>query len=489
METPSPVRSAGLAAPSHLRARSALLVSAAILALATALRVRGGWNDLWLDEIWSLAVARDVREPLDVFTRIHHEINHYGNTLWLWVAGWHGDWIGYRVPSLVAGVGSVALAGWIARRRGRAAVVFTLLVASCSYVLVLYSSEVRGYSMLVFASYLSYVLLDEYLRSDRWTLGAALSVVEVLGLVSHLLFESVLLAAIAASAFAFWRRRLSPGGAARRLALCHALPLACLAALYVVDLREIVAGGGGTATGSLIADYGTALAWALGAPVSPAAQLVGCVLAVVVLDAGVRLVARDDPPAALFFVGAILVFPVLLAVARSSPVLYTRHFILPIAFLTLLLGFDLAALYERGRGYRWAAAALLVLFAVANGAHLRDLFRYGRGQNGAALRFILEHSGPGPVTIAADDDFRIRRVVEFYAAEQGAGTRVEYQPRGTWQGAGPEWLIVNRDSFERAISRGEQIQDETGRRFDLVASFPAAPLAGLHWFVYRNESR
>src|SRR5262245_36073333 len=93
-------------------ARAGWIAALAILAAAAALRVLGGWNDLWLDEIWSLELAREVVRPSDVFLRLHHEINHYLNTLWLWGAGAHGNWFGYRVPSLVAGVAAVAAAGF-----------------------------------------------------------------------------------------------------------------------------------------------------------------------------------------------------------------------------------------------------------------------------------------------------------------------------------------------------------------------------------------
>jgi hypothetical protein len=453
------------------------------------LRVRGGWNDLWLDEIWSLEVAREVRTPLDVFTRVHHEINHYGTTLWLWAAGSRGNWFGYRVPSLVAGIAAVPLAGVIARRRGAAAVVFTTAVVAFSYLLILYSSEVRGYAGLVFFSFLAFVLLDEYLRRGEARIGLAFSLCALLGLVAHLAFVSVLLAALVACGYALAEGGTPLRAAAGRIALCFGLPIAVLAVFYRVDLREIVPGGGGTATGSLIADYGAALAWTLGAPMRPAAQLVACILAVGVLDAGIRRVARDDRAAALFFGGTIVVFPLLLAIVRESPVVYPRHFMVSIAFLSLLLGFALAALWDRGGRSRWAAAALLAAYAAANGAHVRALFADGRGENGAALRFVLDRSAPGPVTIGADDDFRIQRVVAFYDALGDSDGRVVYQPRAAWQGAGPEWLIVNRDSYELPQPRGDEIHDEAGRRFDFVRAFPAAPLAGLHWFVYRNADR
>src|SRR4029453_2214628 len=118
-----------------------------------------------------------------------------------------------------------------------------------------------------------------YLRTDRTRVGVAFSLCATLGLLSHLLFLSVLLAALTGSTWRMIERRLAPRAAAARIALCFALPMLCLGALYLVDARHIVVGGGG-ASGSLVADYGTALSWTLGAPVSAAAQLLGCVLAV-----------------------------------------------------------------------------------------------------------------------------------------------------------------------------------------------------------------
>src|SRR5437762_2787603 len=88
-----------------------------ILALATIIRTRAALNDLWLDEIWSLRLVGQISSPLDVFTKIHFDNNHYLNSLWLHLCGFRGNWPGYRIPSLLAGVGTVILAGLIGRRR------------------------------------------------------------------------------------------------------------------------------------------------------------------------------------------------------------------------------------------------------------------------------------------------------------------------------------------------------------------------------------
>ena len=136
----------------------------------------------------------------------------------------------------------------------------------------------------------------------------------------------------------------------------------------------------------------------LGAPVWSAAQLVACVAAVLVLDLGIRLVRRSDPGEAIFYLCAIVVFPLLLAIVRGSPILYVRHFLLPIAFVLLLLGALLGALWRHGPRGRAAAAALLAAYGIANAAHLRALFVHGRGENAAALRFVLAESAPGLVS-------------------------------------------------------------------------------------------
>ncbi len=96
-----------------------------ILVGAAVLRVLASGGDLWLDEIWSLTLAASVEQPLDILTEIHHDNNHPLNTLCLYLLGERENWVVYRVPALVAGVATVAVAGLIAMRRGGLAAVTT----------------------------------------------------------------------------------------------------------------------------------------------------------------------------------------------------------------------------------------------------------------------------------------------------------------------------------------------------------------------------
>ena len=115
-------------------------------------------DEFWLDEIWSLmAFTRVPHAVRDVFT-FHHDNNHYLITLWMDLVGPdRRAWMFYRLPSLLASVGTVILAARVASRRGRAAMVIAAICTASSFVLVLYGSEGRGYALCGFFSLLAFL--------------------------------------------------------------------------------------------------------------------------------------------------------------------------------------------------------------------------------------------------------------------------------------------------------------------------------------------
>jgi len=94
----------------------ASLALAATLVLAAAARVAGSRNELWLDEVWSLEMARQVASPVEIFTVARHDNNHFLNTLWLYAFRGHDAPALLRAHSIAAGIASVLLA-WIVARR------------------------------------------------------------------------------------------------------------------------------------------------------------------------------------------------------------------------------------------------------------------------------------------------------------------------------------------------------------------------------------
>jgi hypothetical protein len=467
----------------------------AIVALAAVLRVRAAHNDLWLDEIWSLDFANLITSPWHVFTRIHHDNNHYLTTLWFYCIGPQGNWLQYRILSIIAGIGTVILAGLIGRERNMASAFFAMALTTGSYVLILYSSEARGHASVIFFAFLSYYLLNRYLKEARSTrlrqatarqvTALLFSFSAVLGLLSHLIFLNFYFAAALWSAVHLIRTQRNLKALLGSFVLCHALPVAFLIVIYFVDVRYIQLGGGTTL--NLLHATLDFLTWA----VTPSFQNwmvpLSCMVTLAVFIAGTVLLWREKSDAVIFYVGVIVVFPVLLAFASHTESLYLRHFVIGIAFLLILFSFVLASFWEKGTWGKSICVVLLAAFFVANSFPLAALFKYGRGHYRDAARYIAEHSRKAVVTIGGDHDFRIPIVLQFYVRDTMGGKRAQYLDHDSLPPAGPEWVIFHKESFENPAPPAESINDKTGNVYDLEKAFPTAPLSGLHWYLYHNR--
>jgi hypothetical protein len=454
--------------------------SVAVIVAAAAARIAGALNDLWLDEILALSAACHLSSAADVFTTFHSEINHHLYTLYFFVFRPEDNWFDCRIPSLAAGIGAVVMAGMIGRRQSPACGFFATVLFGFSYVMILYSSEARGYALAVFFALAAFHLLDRFLETSRWPFAVAFCACAILGFLSQLTFVSFYLATLA---WSFYRCK---GNAKRTfvgtMLYCHAAPLLFLAAFYLVDIRHLT-GIGGTPS-SLLQSCIAVPAWAMGSPSHPAAKLAATLVAIAILVGGIWLLRRTRPDLCVFFLAAIIAFPLLLVVVRGSDVIYVRYFIVAIAFLLLLFSFVLEWMYEHGPGGKAACAALLAMFLTVNGLHAASLFQHGRGQYSQAIRYITEHSQRSPVTVGGDHDFRVGAVLEFYLA--GDNRNIIYYPQNAWPQHGPEWVICQKESFEDPTPPTPLIVDKRRNEFEFVKSFPSAPLSGLHWFLYHS---
>lgn len=457
-----------------------------VLAIAIVIRIRGAQNDLWLDEIWSLQLASGISRPLGVFTEIHHDNNNYLNTLWLY---WLGPYLGslaYRGPSILAGIGTVCLAGVIGRRRDPATAFFAMTLTTASYVLALYSCEARGYAAVIFLSFLSYYWLDRYLREQRLVMAVFFSVCTALGVLFHLIFLNFYFAALIWSAVRLLRSQRSPRGILLGMTLCHAVPLTLIALIYAIDVRYMQQGGG--------TPYGLAhaaadcLAWAVTPPAIASMRPFTSLVALAVFGAGMFLLWRERAHSAIFFIGVIVVLPVTLATISHMEWIYLRHFVLSIAFVLLLFAFALGRLWKRGRLGKAICLVVLAIYCVANGVPLITLFKEGHGHYREALHYIAEHSEKDPPTIGSDHDFRIPMVLLYYAPETMRGKPVQYYQSGEWPPEGPEWVIRHKESLEDLAQVGAGLTDNSGNHYELVKKFPTAPLSGLHWYLYHNST-
>lgn len=442
--------------------------------LGAALRLGAARGDLWLDEIWSLNLARVAPTALDVIWGLHFDNNDYLNTLWMRLWGDDGSALVQRALSVVTGVGLVALGAAAPLTRGRLAAAFTALLLAGSRFLVHYGSEARGYGPALFFALAAYLALERYLatRERRWAGVFAASA--ALGLLSHLTFVFVLAGAGAWLAADWLRSRRAN---ALDLALL-ALPVALLGFLWLVDIRLLGVGGAPHYDpAAVLPDLEGAT---LGLP-EGGLRWLGLGFAGVV---GYELYARARAHDLrwVFFAGALLAPAPYLVLLRPEYV-YPRHFAVLVPLFLYVAGSGLARIARLGRvGLAGALAALLV-FAAGNAVQLAALLRDGRGHYREALELILANSPPGPITVGSFHDFRNGTVLEDQARRLGVRERIVYVEAARIGERPPQWLVLH--DFRLEPPRKDLIE-VFGHVYGLARIFPYAGLSGWTWLVYHE---
>jgi hypothetical protein len=457
------------------------LVAAAVV-LGAVLRAIPCWNDFWLDEIWTYFSVRGLTSPLAVFSSIHHSNNHHLNTL---IFYWIGDaphWAAYRIPSLVSGTASVALAAGFAARRGRLEAVLAAVLTAFCFALIHFSSEARGYAPMVCFALLALWTLELDLERPRAWSAALFGASTVLGFLSQLVFLFFYAGALVHSAQRLLRKRATGRGALGALARLHLAPLACLALLYWVDLRELQVGGGPTLDLPWL--LSRTIGFTFGLPAQRELAALYAALGALVLGLGLRLLARAGDDLWLCFLITILLAPLLVIATLRPDVLAVRYFLIGIVFTLLLAAFLLAQALRAGGASRAVALAALAVFLVGNGLHTMRFLEQGRGGFLAALLTMAERTQGARIVVGSDHDFRTGTVLRFYASRLPASQTLDYRPRDRWPPGGPEWLILHR--AERPARTRDRLVLDSGERFRLVAEFDHAAISGFYWGLYRK---
>lgn len=463
--------------------RAKWVVAVFLMLAAISLRLPGIFTDLWLDEIWSLRVARGLRSCGEVFAAVHHEINHHLNTLWIMAAGADASAPALRALPLTMGVLSIPVFAGLCAAAGRRAGWIGGCLCAGSYLHVLYSSELRGYAGVVLAALLTLLLLRRMPARPGAGRIAAFGAVQTAGLLCHLMFLSVMLASLA-HASAVLRGRWSGWRDAARFLSPHAPGWVAAVVLYLVDVRFLV-NGGGSAARSLVDSFGTALAWTLDAGgFGGNVTFIAFLATAFAAHAGWRRVAERDVPEAVFLAGVTLFFPVALVMYRSSDAVYPRHFLVSSVFLLLLVSVALDAWWSAGGLRRLLAAALLGGYGICGGFGLATFYRLGRGDSSGMVRYLAEHGSGDIVTVAGEQDLRVLETLRFHAPRIEGRRELRYFMQGQWPVEGAEFIVFSKETTESA--EGREVIHAGPVSYRLEKVFAAAPLAGLHWLVYRR---
>jgi hypothetical protein len=361
-----------------------------------------------------------------------------------------------------------------------------MFLFSFSYIQILYSSEARGYSEVVFFSLASWLALNKYFDRPSWQWAAIFSVSSILGFAADILFLNFYCAALIWSAWRFFALKVNKAAFARSMLACHAAPLAFFAVLYWVDLRHTVVGGGTPA--SLPVVFANSLAWTFGSLPGPLAMLAAIVTVALFVGGAVCLVRRQQIDLLIYYSAAVLVVPILLTLLHASNVIYVRYFLIGMSFLLIVFSFALAELYERAASARTLCIALLAAYCAINGWHTLSLFKYGRGNDSDAVQFMIQNTKGSEVSFGSDHDFRISLVLQFYIEQATGDKTVKYFQLNAWPRTGPEWVIHHKESFADPTPSETRFADGSGNIYEWVRTYPTAPLSGLHWFIYHNTS-
>lgn len=445
-------------------------------------------DDFWFDEIWSLEFARG--SALDVFFRFHHDNNHKLNTLCLWFLGERDDWQAYRYPSFIAGLLTIPLVVAIALRHGDAGYAGTLY--TFSFVMGVYSTEARGYAMLVLFSLLAFAFLREYLSGRRWLWLPLFWLTAILGFLAHLTFVHAYFAFVVWSMRRFSSEKRGSSFEIAQLLRCHAIPALFFCLLYWVDIRKMERGGSDVNYANAVEILADIFGTTVGAPQIWWLALPAFVVIARLLFWELRSEWRYGSDEWVFYVAVILASPLLFVIVLNPGALFVRYFLVSIAFFLLLLGRSLQRLHDGGR---WSKEfATLMVVAMVGGNLLFGLGFFtggGRGQYSFDLQRIAgERNVNEPlndITVSSDHDFRNGKLVEFYT-KRLAIPFVKYVPNDSLPRRGTDWRIIH--SLDPLFDPPAEIKDSLGNRYELATrgrGLRRAGISGWAWFLYRRD--
>jgi hypothetical protein len=466
--------------------RRAKLILAMLIVIAAVLRLGGMFDDFWLDEIWSYYISQNLARPWDVLLSpaARSDNNHPLNTLFLWLAGNQPQWIVYRVPSFLAGVGTVLLAARITLRRGSTAVILATTLVGLSYPLIFFSSEARGYSLAVFFALLAFDAFERFDGAAAWSTATLFWASCIGGLLSHLSFVHVYLGLVALTAYRLARARPARV-AAFNAARLHLVPLVAAGLIYAAFVRHMTIGGAPPrplwmalcdAVCRLVAGSG---------PVE--FQVAVTAVALIGFVSLLRALRRRGSDLWVALAVAVIVSPAL-AITRQALVLdypqpmHSRYFLVLLPLVMLAASIVLARGIHDKPMVRWTTVSAVAAFIVLSLWQTVRFIRVGRGHYSDAVVYMSQQTPGAELAIVSDHPLRTGMVLEFYSRLLPPGTRIRVID-GTSARANPQsapWLIMISDapSAPPLPNVGPYLFDR---------EFTYYGLSGYSWYLYRRR--
>jgi hypothetical protein len=455
-----------------------------LLGVAGLLRLGASRGELWLDELWTLGpdVLGKITRPWQIFSVIHHENNHYLNTLVGWALGPGRAAWEYRLPSVLAGLVTVGCGWSIGWRRSRGAAWLVAIVLAVSYPLVHYGSEARGYALAVAGAVAGVDLRERLWARPRAITAFATGLVETLGVLAQPVLVCHLAGLAAVSGWMAWQGIATRDRRALWQLAALALPGMVFALLYSIDLSRAFNPGGPVFPLREVQRQVVSLV--MGGPLEGAGAPVAGVLGALLL-AGVAWWGLRKEPAAVWvaLLGGVVV-PSLVLVIEARHEVYPRYFLVAITAGQVLTSLALATAWNRGGWRRAAVLVGLLWWGGATASHLQRLWSWGRGDAGAVAELLVRESRRTPIRYTTDHDFRLRMFLdEGFRSRGWEPPPPPVRPTDTGERE-PEWLL--RHDFQIAPAFPEALV--LGRvKWRLREVSPYSGLSGWSTAVYIRE--
>ncbi|MBM4266290.1 MAG: hypothetical protein FJ144_06730 [Deltaproteobacteria bacterium] len=455
-----------------MHSRGKLLLLAAILSLAAALRLHDLGSELWYDEILT-AIRVSNGTPLEILTMYDSQNQH---VLYSLLARFSYDVFGdgpaaLRLPAAlfgVLGVGAVYLLGrdLLSEREGLLAAAFLAV----SDLHVWFSQDARAYSALLFFAVFASWLLLRAQGGTRLGLWLAYGVVAALGVHAHLAMLFVLAghAVIAAEQRAFAGPLLGFGVAAVLTVLLYLPILPELLAVTAVEGRD-----------GVVREWHST-SWAL-AEVAPRLRdsfggWLQAIAAIVVGLVGLASLVRRKR-----IVLELLVYPLAIGagiLVLSGHHLWPRLFLFALGFAVLVaiagataLGEGIARRLRPGRSA--TGAGVVVALLLIAGAALSLPRAYGPKQRYVeALDLLRRERRPGDVVLVTNS----RRVFLDYYGLEGRAIGSVADVEEARREADRVWLLHTFPVAHR--SARSEIEEVVEREFEAVGRFPGTVRGG-----------
>lgn len=439
--------------------RHSFLLLLCFLAAGILARFLAMHHELLFDEVWSMEFAMQIKHPLDVFTSIHHDNNHYLNTLYLWWVGPSQPFWVYHIPSVIAGsllLISVSLWAW--RKNKTRGLIVALLLGS-SYIFTRYGVEARGFMPMMLFGFLSYLSLDRFLRKHpaKSASGGRSGVLILFWLTAvtaflwHLTYIEWYIVLMAWSGLHLSGQKRSRCIA--DFALPHLPILLFLGLLWIVDIRWLDVGGvakfgsfGETVIAGLAMLLGTETIWQPSSWMAWASGGALFLYLLILLKAWMRRSIQDGVLRVLLW---LLAIPCGLFIASAVTILTARLFFPFLLFLLFLLAEKCSHhLSSKSSVHRVVAGLLLLCMLSANALQMLHLIRFGDRRYVETLSYIASKDPADNITVSSNSNLRAQKLLRFYVPRLHTSKIITYvrDPEATIHP--PAWLLLENDIVE-----------------------------------------